>query len=124
MRRADGGAVSPVPDPAAEPQAFLRALYDAAVRRALPGEVIGGFLPPPPSTGRTLVIGAGKAGGAMAAAVDALWPADAPLSGLVITRYHHLPPAYAARPGRIEVVEAAHPVPTRPACRPRNACWR
>lgn len=103
--------MSSVPDPTAEPRAFLRALYDAAVRRALPGEVIGGFLPPPPAQGRTLVIGAGKAGGAMAAAVDALWPADAPLSGLVITRYHHVPPAYAARPGRIEVVEAAHPVP-------------
>jgi glycerate 2-kinase len=37
---------------------------------------------------------------------------DAPLSGLVVTRYHHTPPAYKARPGqRIEVVEAAHPVP-------------
>jgi hydroxypyruvate reductase len=58
-----------------------------------------------------VVLGAGKAGGAMAAAVDALWPADAPLSGLVVTRYDHVPPAYRARPGRIEVVEAAHPVP-------------
>ncbi|MDP3086276.1 MAG: glycerate kinase, partial [Rubrivivax sp.] len=53
----------------------------------------------------------GKAGGAMAAALDALWPADAPLSGLVVTRYDHVPPAYRAAPGRIEVVEAAHPVP-------------
>ena len=49
--------------------------------------------------GRTLVLGAGKAGGAMAAAVDALWPADAPLSGLVVTRYDHVPPAYKAQPG-------------------------
>jgi glycerate 2-kinase len=47
----------------------------------------------------------------MAAAVDALWPATAPLSGLVVTRYGHVPPAYKAQPGRIEVVEAAHPVP-------------
>jgi hydroxypyruvate reductase len=47
----------------------------------------------------------------MAAAVDALWPADAPLSGLVVTRYDHVPPAYGSKPGRIEVVEAAHPVP-------------
>src|SRR6195952_1581410 len=47
----------------------------------------------------------------MAAAVDALWPADAPLAGLVVTRYDYVPPAYKARPGRIEVVEAAHPVP-------------
>jgi hydroxypyruvate reductase len=47
----------------------------------------------------------------MAAALDALWPKDAPLSGLVVTRYHHVPPAYKASPGRIEVVEASHPVP-------------
>jgi hydroxypyruvate reductase len=92
------------------PRAFLRALYDAAVARALPGEVIGRFLPAPPK-GRTLVLGAGKAGGAMAAAVDALWPKDAPLSGLVVTRYDYVPPGYKAEPGRIEVVEAAHPVP-------------
>ena len=100
-------------DPRAGPRGFLRALFDAAVQRALPAQVIGPYLPPPPDArrGRTLVIGAGKAGGAMAAAVDSLWPADAPLSGLVVTRYEHVPPAYRARPGRIEVVEAAHPVP-------------
>jgi len=93
--------------------ALLRALYDAAVQRALPANNTAAFLPPAPDPrrGRTLVIGAGKAGGAMAAAVDALWPASAPLSGLVITRYEHVPPAYKARPGRIEVVEARHPVP-------------
>ena len=112
---------SPSPDAAAaaaaaagadpsQPRAFLRALYDAAVRRALPAHTLGSYLPPPPK-GRTVVVGAGKAGGAMAAAVDALWPQDAPLSGLVITRYDHVPPAWRAAPGRIEVVEAAHPVP-------------
>lgn len=98
------------PDHRTDPRAFLRALYDAAVARAQPLQVIADFLPPKP-LGRTLVIGAGKAGGAMAAAVDALWPADAALSGLVITRYDHVPAAYRAKPGRIEVVEAAHPVP-------------
>ncbi len=102
--------MSAAPNPATDPRGFLRALYDAAVQRALPAQVTAAFLPPPPK-GRTVVIGAGKAGGAMAAAVDALWPADAPLSGLVVTRYEHVPPDYKARPGRIEVVEAAHPVP-------------
>jgi hydroxypyruvate reductase len=96
--------------PIADTRAFLRALYDAAVARAQPREVIAPFLPEPPK-GRTLVLGAGKAGGAMAEAVDALWPKQAPLSGLVVTRYDHVPPAYKARPGRIEVVEASHPVP-------------
>jgi glycerate 2-kinase len=57
------------------------------------------------------VLGAGKAGGAMAQAVEALWPADAPLSGLVVTRYGHTPPRPAGLPERIEVVEASHPVP-------------
>lgn len=97
--------------PQNDPRAFLRALYDAAVARALPGEVTARYLPAPPEGGRTLVLGAGKAGGAMAAAVDALWPAGAPISGLVVTRYDHVPPAYKAHPGRIEVVEASHPVP-------------
>ncbi len=96
--------------PHADPRGTLRALYDAAVQRALPAHNTAPWLPAPPR-GRTVVIGAGKAGGAMAAAVDALWPAGAPISGLVVTRYDHVPPAYRARPGRIEVVEAAHPVP-------------
>jgi hydroxypyruvate reductase len=100
----------------ADSRAFLRHLYDAAVQRALPALNTAAHLPPPPDTsgprqGRTVVIGAGKAGGAMAAAVDALWPAHAPMSGLVVTRYDHVPPAYLARPGRIEVVQARHPVP-------------
>ena len=98
------------PLPHSDPRGFLRALYDSAVARALPAQNMAAFLPPPPP-GRTLVLGAGKAGGAMAAAVDALWPRAAPLSGLVVTRYDHVPPHYKSRPGRIEVVEAAHPVP-------------
>ena len=53
----------------------------------------------------------GMGGGAMAAAVDALWPAVAAVSGLVVTRYDHVPPAYLAQPGRITVVQARHPVP-------------
>ncbi len=99
-----------LPSAQQQPREFLRALFDAAVSRALPAHNTAAFLPAPPR-GRTLVLGAGKAGGAMAAAVDALWPANAPLSGLVVTRYDHVPPAYKAQPGRIEVVEAAHPVP-------------
>ena len=47
----------------------------------------------------------------MAQAVEALWPADKPLSGLVVTRYHHIPPRPSGLPERIEVVEASHPVP-------------
>ncbi len=96
------------------PQAFLRALFDAAVAQAVPGESMQRFLPAPPK-GRTLVLGAGKAGGSMAAAVEAHWPRHAPLSGLVVTRYDYVPPSFQALQARgearIEVVEAAHPVP-------------
>lgn len=97
-------------DPGADPRAFLQQLYRAAVQRALPLHNTAAFLPPVPK-GRTLVLGAGKAAGAMAQAVEALWPNHAPLSGLVVTRYQHTPPRPDGLPQRIEVVEAAHPVP-------------
>lgn len=93
-----------------DPRALMRHLFAVAVKRALPLHNTAAHLPPPPK-GRTLVLGAGKAGGAMAQAVEALWPADAPLSGLVVTRYGHTPPRPAGLPQRIEIVEAAHPVP-------------
>jgi glycerate 2-kinase len=96
-----------------DPRALLLGLYRHAVERALPAHGLAAHLPlpPDPARGRTVVVGAGKAGGAMAAALDAAWPAAAPLSGLVVTRYGHVPPAWRERPGRIEVVEASHPVP-------------
>jgi glycerate 2-kinase len=96
-----------VPAAVADPRGFLRALYDTAVARAQPAVVMSAHLPPVPR-GKTIVIGGGKASGAMVAALDALWPHGAPLSGLVLTRYHHSPPAYR---GRVELREAAHPVP-------------
>ena len=96
-----------------DPHTLLLGLYHAAVQRALPIHNTAAHLPTPPDPkkGRTLVLGAGKAGGAMAQAVEALWPQDAPLSGLVVTRYGHVPPRHTGLPERIEVVEAAHPVP-------------
>ena len=73
-----------MPSPHQQPREFLQQLYQAAVQRALPLHNTAACLPQPPSAqsgGRTIVIGAGKAGGSMAQAVEALWPADAPLSG-------------------------------------------
>ena len=98
------------PDYCTQPRQFLEHLYAVAVRRALPLHNTAAFLPKPPK-GRTLVLGAGKAAGAMAQAVEALWPQDAPLSGLVVTRYQHIPPRPPGLKQRIEVIEAAHPVP-------------
>ena len=103
-----------IPEPASQPRAFLEYLYHVAVMRALPLHTTAAYLPLPPtaaSGGRTIVLGAGKAGGAMAQAVEAHWPLDAPLQGLVVTRYQHIPPRPPGLAQRIEVVEAAHPVP-------------
>jgi glycerate 2-kinase len=85
------------------PRELLRAMFDAAVAAAAPSLRIPAFLPAPPK-GRTIVIGAGKASAAMAKAVEDHW--DGPLEGLVVTRYGHGVPC-----SRIEIVEAAHPVP-------------
>lgn len=101
---------SALPDFRTQPRAFLQALFEAAVRSAQPLHGMRAWLPAPPR-GRTLVLGAGKAGASMAQALEALWPADAPLSGLVVTRYGHVPPRPSGLAQRIEVVEAAHPVP-------------
>ncbi len=82
---------------------FFTMLFEAAVSAADPERMIRDFLPKRPK-GRTIVIGAGKGSAQMARAFEKAW--DGPLSGLVVTRY-----GYAAPCQRIEVVEAAHPVP-------------
>jgi glycerate 2-kinase len=87
------------------PRELLIGSFQAAVAAADPLKIVPGHLPPPPR-GRTLVIGAGKAAASMALAVESQWPADAPLEGVVITRYGHGLPTH-----RIRVVEAGHPVP-------------
>jgi len=94
----------------ATPGDFLRELFDTAVRAAQPAHRMAQALPALPR-GRTVVLGAGKAAGAMVHALEALWPQDAPLSGLVVTRYGHTPPRPTGLPARIEIAEAAHPVP-------------
>jgi hydroxypyruvate reductase len=82
---------------------FLTSLFDAAVAAADPERTIRAHLPAKPS-GRTIVIGAGKGSAQMARALENAW--DRPLEGVVVTRY-----GYAAPCERIEVLEAAHPVP-------------
>ena len=88
---------------------LLRLMFASAIASAQPSRCIPMHLPSPQSLGRgrLLVIGAGKASAAMAHAVEAHWsgPPDQ-LSGLVVTRY-----GYGLACRRIEIVEAAHPVP-------------
>src|SRR5215470_2023674 len=85
---------------------LLRRMFDAAIASAQPSRCIPPHLPAPSSLGKgkLIVIGAGKASAAMARAVEDNW--RGPLSGVVVTRY-----GYAVKCERIEIVEAAHPVP-------------
>src|SRR5712671_6390387 len=88
-----------------DPKQLLTQSFQAAIAAADPLKILPSHLPHPPS-GRTLVIGAGKAAASMAVAVEQHWPRDAALEGLVVTRYKHgLPTRH------IRVIEAGHPVP-------------
>ena len=86
-----------------DPSGFLRSLFDTAIAVAQPALCVPPNLPSPP-VGRTLVIGAGKASAAMAAAVETHW--DGPLEGVVVSRY-----GFAQACEQIEVLEASHPIP-------------
>jgi hydroxypyruvate reductase len=84
-------------------RALLEQMFRQAVAQAQPVLGVLRHLPERPK-GRTIVIGAGKASAQMARAFEDAW--DGPLSGLVVTRY-----GYGEACQRIEIVEAAHPVP-------------
>ncbi len=86
-------------------RALLLESFQAALKASDPALVVPGHLPSPPK-GRTLVVGAGKAAASMALALEQHWPAGAALEGIVATRYRH-----GLLTNRIQVVEAAHPVP-------------
>lgn len=87
------------------PDQLLRRMFAAAIASAQPALCVPAFLPDPGTVkGRFIVIGAGKASAAMAQAVERTWPGQ--IEGLVITRY-----GYGAPCQRIEIAEAAHPVP-------------
>lgn len=86
------------------PRQFLLDLYASAVAAVSAEKCLPSFLPTPPTNGRTLLIGAGKGAAAMAYTVEQHWQGE--LSGMVVTRYGHGAPCQ-----KIDVVEAAHPVP-------------
>ena len=86
-----------------EARSLLCKMFEAAIAAAQPAQCVPQHLPEPPR-GRLIVIGAGKASAAMARALEETWSGE--LSGVVVTRY-----GYAVPCRRIEIVEAAHPVP-------------
>lgn len=85
------------------PKRLLRHLFEAAVAAADPDRVLSQALPKP-GAGRTIVIGAGKGAAQLARVFERDW--SGPIEGLVVTRY-----GFGVPCDRIEVVEAAHPVP-------------
>jgi glycerate 2-kinase len=100
-----------------DPKEFLTRLFHTAVAAVDPEKVLPGFLdealkdfPVKKGLGNVVVIGAGKAAAAMAAALENNWEGnhlrEGVLRGVVVTAYGHAVPCK-----QIEVIEAAHPVP-------------
>jgi len=90
-------------------RAFLAELYRTAVAAAHPASCLVPYLPDAPSTGRLVILAAGKAAGAMAEVAEVHYLDRVPparIVGVAVTRRGY------GRPTRIvEVIEACHPVP-------------
>jgi hydroxypyruvate reductase len=87
---------------------FLRRLYDTAVAAAKPENCLVHRFPDVPQGGRLIVIACGKAAAGMARAAELHYegPACARMEGIAITRY-----GYGQKLAKLELIEAAHPVP-------------
>lgn len=93
------------------PRAFLEELFRQAVAAAHPATCLPKHLPEPVSSGRLVVLAAGKAAGSMTEVAENYYldtcrvPVDR-IAGVAVTRHGY------ERPTRvIEMVEAGHPVP-------------
>jgi hydroxypyruvate reductase len=93
------------------PGRFLEHLFRTVVAAAHPATCLPAHLPPPPTSGRLLVLAAGKAAGSMTEVaeqhyLETLHVPASQLAGLAVTRSGY------GRPTRhIPVIEAGHPVP-------------
>ena len=95
--RAEGG----------EARAILLDFFREAIRAVSPEAVMPAQTPGAPH-GRMAAIAVGKAAAEMMRV--ATERSAAPLPGLVVTRYGHIPPGFVAAEG-VEVIEAGHPYP-------------
>lgn len=99
------------PDSATQEQRrLLHAFLDDAIAAAHPRECLVEHLPPP-SPGRLIILGAGKAGGSMAAVASRFYReqhglGDDRILGLAVARH-----GYGEEAPGIRMVEAGHPVP-------------
>jgi hydroxypyruvate reductase len=91
-------------------RATARAIFDAAVARAHPAGCLPRHLPPPPASGRLILLAAGKAAGSMTALAEAHYlDAGFPpgrLLGHAVARH-----GYTAATRQIPMRAAGHPVP-------------
>jgi len=95
----------------ASSRALLEDLFRAAVADAHPATCLQPHLPAPPSSGRLLILAAGKAAGSMAEVAERHYLDERGLptsriGGLAVTRH-----GYGRPTRRVRVVEAGHPVP-------------
>ena len=95
----------------ASSRALLEDLFRAAVAAAHPASCLQPHLPAPPSSGRLLILAAGKAAGSMAEVaehhyLDQRGLPTSRIGGLAVTRH-----GYGRPTRRVRVVEAGHPVP-------------
>jgi glycerate 2-kinase len=95
----------------ASPRVFLEGLFRTAVAAAHPASCLPAHLPAPPSSGRLIILAAGKAGAAMAEVAERYYLDERSLDanrlgGVAVTRHGY------GRPTRVvRVVEAGHPMP-------------
>src|SRR5262245_15405946 len=98
----------------AERRANLLALFDAAVGAAHPDACLPAHLPPPPDGGRILVVGAGKAAGAMAVAAETHYRKLGTLdrvSGFTTAPHGTVEALKDGRSRTLEMIPARHPTP-------------
>jgi hydroxypyruvate reductase len=92
-------------------RALLDGLFRTAIAAAHPSSCLPPHLPPPPATGRLIVLAAGKAAGAMTEVTEqhyldhGKFPAER-FMGVAVARH-----GYGRPSRRIEMIEAGHPVP-------------
>ncbi|AMN40212.1 glycerate kinase type-2 family protein [Rhodoplanes sp. Z2-YC6860] len=90
---------------------FLDGLFRTAIAAAHPSSCLPPHLPPPPTSGRLIVLAAGKAAGAMTEVAEqhylgrGKFPVER-LTGVAVARH-----GYGRPSQKIEMIEAGHPVP-------------
>ncbi|MFM9940916.1 MAG: glycerate kinase [Hyphomicrobiaceae bacterium] len=99
---------------AAEARDVLTALYEAAVHAAHPDGCLTAQLPEVPKSGRLIIVGAGKAGAAMAATAERNYRARGQLDrvdGVLTAPYGYAATLGDKAPKHLQIIEGRHPTP-------------